>query len=57
MITVEEMREYLLDQFGIENDEDLDKELKKMGGIRIAIFTERYRASDNEKKEQLAAMA
>lgn len=48
MITVEEMRKLLLDQFGIRSDEELDKELKKMGGIKIGIFVD---PTENEKTE------
>lgn len=40
MFTVKEMREFLAKEYGITTDEELDKELKKKGGIRIGIFTD-----------------
>lgn len=40
MITVEEMRKFLLDQFGIRSDEELDRKLKKLEGIKIGIFVD-----------------
>lgn len=48
MITVEEMRKFLLDQFGIRSDEELDRKLKKLGGIKIGIFVD---STDGEKTE------
>ena len=53
MISVEEMRKLLLDQFGIRTDEELDKELKKQGGIRIAVFVDPTKS----KKEEAYATA
>ena len=53
MITAEEMRELLLEQFGIRTEEDLDREIKKQGGIRIAIFVD---PKEGKKKEALAAV-
>lgn len=40
MMSVEEMRALLLREYGIRNDADLDKELARQGGIKIAIFTD-----------------
>lgn len=52
MITVEEMRKILLDQFGIRSDEELDKELKRLGGIKIGIFVD---STESKKTEVPAA--
>ena len=38
MITADEMRKLLFDEFGISSDQQLDEELKKLGSIRIGIF-------------------
>lgn len=40
MFTAKEMREFLAKEYGITTDEELDRELKKKGGIRIGIFTD-----------------
>ena len=40
MITVEEMRKLLFDEFGISSDEELDAALRKLGGIKIGIFVD-----------------
>lgn len=49
MISVEEMRRILAEQFGIESDAELDEALKKIGGIRIGIFVD-------EPKKQVQAI-
>lgn len=43
MISIEEMRKLLAEQFSIESDEELDEALKKIGGIRIGIFVDEPR--------------
>lgn len=48
MITVEEMRKLLLEEFGIRTDEELNKELKRQGGIRIGLFVD---PKEDQKKE------
>lgn len=40
MMSVEEMKALLLLEYGIKNDADLDREMQKIGGIQIAIFTD-----------------
>ena len=51
MITPDEMRKLLLEEFGIRTDEELNKELKKVGGIRIGLFID---PKDSAKKETVA---
>ncbi len=46
-MTVSEMRQYLSDEFGIKNDNELEKALNRIGGIKIGIFTERYERKTN----------
>ena len=41
MMSVDEMRTMLLQEFGIKNDADLERELRKIGGIKIAVFTDK----------------
>lgn len=40
MITVEEMRKLLADEYGITSDKQLDEALKSLGGIVIDVFTQ-----------------
>ena len=40
MLSVEEMRKLLSEEYGITSDKQLDEELKKLGGIRIDLFTQ-----------------
>lgn len=40
MMSVEEMRALLLREYGIKNDAELDRALRKNGGVKIAIFTD-----------------
>lgn len=40
MISVNEMREYLLKEYGIKNDAELNRALRELGGIKIGIFTD-----------------
>jgi len=55
MISVDEMRTILRVEYGIKTDEELTKELKKLGGINIAIFTESpYKSKETETKENVA---
>lgn len=49
MISIEEMRKLLAEQFGIKSDAELDEALKKIGGIRIGIFVD-------EPKNQVQAI-
>ena len=51
MITPDEMRKLLLEEFGIRTDEELNKELKKLGGIRIGLFVD---PKEGKKKEAVA---
>lgn len=41
MISVEEMRALLLREYGIKNDTELDRAIRKNGGVKIAIFTDK----------------
>lgn len=41
MISVDEMRKLLLEEYGIKSDRELDKEIQKLGGIKIGIFTDK----------------
>lgn len=50
MITAEEMRKLLAAEFGIKTDEDLERALKKKGGIRIGIFTDEKKNEDKKRK-------
>lgn len=50
MITVEEMRKLLATEFGIKSDEELERALKKKGGIKIGIFTDETKTSDEKRK-------
>lgn len=56
MITIDEMRQLLFDEFGISSDQQLDEELKKIGGIRIGIFVDEP-AQLAENDEELVAYA
>lgn len=38
MISVQEMKQKLKDEYGIESTKDLDEALAKIGGIDISIF-------------------
>ena len=40
MITIDEIKKLLSKEYGISSDKELEKEIEKMGGIRIAIFTD-----------------
>lgn len=53
MISIDEMRKLLSEKFGIKSDEDLDRELKKLGGIRIGVFVDK--AESQDKKVQATA--
>ncbi len=53
MITPEEMRKLLFDEFGIRTDDELDKELEKLGGIRIGLFVD----PKDDAKNETAALA
>ena len=55
MISVEEMRTLLSEQYGIRSDEDLDRELKKQGGIRIALFVDTKEKTGRKKCETAKA--
>lgn len=48
-MNADEMRELLAREFGIHTDEELERELKKKGGIRIGIFTDK-KPQEKEKK-------
>lgn len=53
MITVKDMRKLLAAEFGITNDEELERALKKKGGIRIGVFTD-TKKTENEKGKAVA---
>ena len=46
-MSVDEMRDLLLREYGIASDEDLEKELHKNGGVKIAIFVDPKDSSDD----------
>ena len=48
MMSVEEMRALLLREYGIKNNAELDRALRKNGGVKIAIFTDAL--SESAKK-------
>lgn len=48
MISVQEMKQKLKDEYGIESTKDLDEALKKIGGIDISLFAS---ASNDVKTE------
>ena len=39
------MRALLLREYGIKNDADLDRELRMIGGIKVAVFTDDFKAT------------
>ncbi len=39
MLSVEEMIKLLSDEYGITSEKQLDEEIRKLGGIRIDVFT------------------
>ena len=41
MMSLEEMRALLLREYGIKDDAELDRALRKNGGVKIAIFTDK----------------
>jgi hypothetical protein len=45
MLSTEEMRALLLREYGIKNDADLDRELRMIGGIKVAVFTDDFKAA------------
>ena len=54
-MNADEMRELLAREFGIHTDEELERELKKKGGIRIGIFTDKKpqeKETENDNKRQ-----
>ena len=55
MITAEEMRKLLAAEFGIKTDEELERALKKKGGIRIGVFTDEKK-TENKKRETVAVV-
>ncbi len=54
MVTVDEMKKFLLDEFGIKSEVELESALKKQGGIKIAIFTDEPSADKRKSKASLA---
>ncbi len=54
MVTVDEMKKFLLDEFGIKSEAELESALKKQGGIKIAIFTDEPSADKRKSKASLA---
>lgn len=40
-MSVDEMRSLLLREYGIKDDAELDRALRKNGGVKIAIFTDK----------------
>ena len=52
MISVQEMKRKLKEEYGIESTKDLDEALKKIGGIDISLFvsaTKKAKTEDNIK--------
>lgn len=52
MSRVEELRKYLLDEYGIRNDKDLDDALKKLKPIDIGIFVSQPHKREKEEVRQ-----
>lgn len=50
MMSVDEMRTLLRTEFGIKTDADLEREMRKIGGIRVAIFTDVPQKGGHAKK-------
>lgn len=53
MITPDEMRKLLFEEFGIRTDGELNTEIKKQGGIRIGLFVD----PKADQKEEVSAIA
>lgn len=47
MTQVERMRQYLKEEFGIENDEQLEAALRKSKPINIGVFVSKVRKVDD----------
>ena len=52
MSRVEELRKYLLDEYGIHNDKELEDALKKLKPIDIGIFVSPPQARSKEEVRQ-----
>lgn len=52
MSRVEALRKYLLEEYGIHNDKELDEALKKMKPIDIGIFVSQPPARNKEEVKQ-----
>ena len=52
MSRVEELRKYLLDEYGIHNDKELEEALKKMKPMNIGIFVSQPKERKNEEVRQ-----
>ena len=52
MSRVEEMRKYLLEEYGIHNDKELDDALKKLKPIDIGIFVSKPMGRNQEEVRQ-----
>ena len=50
MITADEMRKILFDEFGISSDQQLNEELKKLGDIKIGIFVDKSTRPHSKKE-------
>ena len=55
MLTVQEMKKKLKDEYGIESTKDLDEALKKIGGIDISLFASAPRK--NKSADDIKATA
>lgn len=44
MVTVDEIRRILKEEYGIENEKQLEKAIKEKGGVNIEIFTKKKEA-------------
>ncbi len=53
MITVDEMKKLLEKEYGIKSEHELNEALRKKGGIRIGVFTDKLQ----KKAEQVKTVA
>lgn len=50
MVTVEQMRKILIEEYGIKDDKELGKAIKNQGGIKIDLFTEKSEFEQEQGK-------
>lgn len=56
MMNVDEMKALLRKEFGINSVADLEREMRKIGGIRIAVFTDTLPKEAHDKKAATCQM-